>query len=143
MNESVPEGDLAAIRRTLEADPFARSMGMVLEEVRPGYARLRMPLRAEMMNFHGTAHGGAIFALADAAHAAASNSRGRKAVALHLTIDYLRPARAGGHLVAEASEADRGRRTALYRIEVREDGFERPVAVCQGRVHLEAPDGPS
>lgn len=123
-------------RRRIEGDPFARKMGIELVDMGVGRATLRMVLTPEMANFHGTGHGGAIFALADAAHAAASNSRGEEAVAIHLTIDYLRPARVGETLIACAREEDRGRTTALYHIKVMEEGSQRTVAVCVGRVKI-------
>lgn len=47
----------------------SQSLRMVLEETRPGYARVRMPVRADMLNGHGTCHGGIVFALADSAFA--------------------------------------------------------------------------
>lgn len=119
----------------IAADPFARSLGIVLEELRPGYARLRMTPTESMLNFHGTLHGGAIFALADAAFAAASNSHGTTAVGLSIEAQYLSPGRAGVALVAEAEEEDLGRRTALYRIVVKEEETGTKVAALQGRVY--------
>lgn len=119
---------------TALGDPFARWLGMELEEVSPGYARLSMRLTPEMLNQHGVAHGGAIFALADAAHAAASNSHGPVAVALSMSIHYVAPGRPGRRLVAEAKEEDLGNRTALYHITVRDAETQQLLASCQGRV---------
>lgn len=116
-------------------DPFARSLGIVLEELRPGYARLCMETTEAMCNFHGTVHGGALFSLGDAAFAAASNSHGTTAVGLSIEAQYLTPGRPGQTLVAEATEEDLGRRTALYRIIVWEKGTGTRVAVLQGRVY--------
>ena len=39
--------------------------GIEIEEAREGYARVSMVVRADMLNGHGIAHGGMIFALAD------------------------------------------------------------------------------
>ncbi len=121
--------------RHIAADPFARSMGIELLELRPGYARLRMNASEAMCNFHGTLHGGAIFALGDAAFAAASNSHGTTAVGLSIEAQYLSAGRPGQVLVAEAVEEDLGRRTALYRITVTEEQTGAKVAVLQGRVY--------
>jgi acyl-CoA thioesterase len=60
----------------LAAEPFAQQMGISVDELRPGYARASMTLAPWMVNVHGTAHGGMLFALADVAFAAASNSHG-------------------------------------------------------------------
>lgn len=122
------------VREKIARDPFCRREGFVLEELRPGYARVSVTLTEDMLNFHGSAHGGLIFALADAAFAAASNSRGVPAVALTATIHYLRPATAGVTLVATATEENLTRRTALYRVVVTApDGL--PVATFSGLVY--------
>ncbi len=119
----------------IAADPFARSLGIELLELSAGYARLAMTCREEMNNFHGIGHGGAVFTLADAAHAAASNSHGTAAVALSMNIQYVAPARAGQRLVAEAKEEDLGGRTALYHITVRDEASGQLIASAQGRVY--------
>ena len=100
-------------------DRFARLLGMRLETVRPGYARVTMPVTDELLNAVGTTHGGATFALADFAFAVASNSRGRSAVALAAQISYPAASTVGDTLCAEAVEESLGGRTALYRVEVR------------------------
>jgi acyl-CoA thioesterase len=102
---------LKALRDRIAADPFARRLGIETLELRPGWSRLRLVLDPSMMNFHGIAHGGVVFALADAAFAAASNSRGTPAVALAMSIQFLDAARAGDTLIAEAREERLGRRS--------------------------------
>ena len=64
-----------------ERDVAAQNLGMTIDEVRPGYARLRMRVRPEMLNGHDMCHGGLIFALADTAFAYACNSYDRATVA--------------------------------------------------------------
>jgi acyl-CoA thioesterase len=128
---AIPE---AVIREKIARDPFCRREGFVLEELRPGYARVSVTLTEDMLNFHGSAHGGLIFALADAAFAAASNSRGVPAVALTATIHYLRPAAAGTTLVATATEENLTRKTALYRVVVAPPEGP-PVATFSGLVY--------
>lgn len=49
--------------------------GLVIEEARLGFARVRMVVRDDMLNGHRTVHGGMVFALADSAFACACNSR--------------------------------------------------------------------
>jgi len=118
----------------MRADPFCHFLGINLLEVRPGYARLSLEIKPTMLNFHGVAHGGVIFALADAAFAAASNSHGRAAVALNVSITYLAPVTAGTRLWCTATEEKRGRRTALYRLAVENEQGEL-VALAQGVVY--------
>ncbi len=115
-------------------DPYARRLGVALEEVRPGYARTGLTITPELLNFHGIPHGGAIFSLADVAFAAASNSHGQAAVALSMTIQFLGAASCGTRLVAEAQELRKGRRAGFYEITVKTESGE-PIAVCQAVVH--------
>ncbi|MEM2882825.1 MAG: hydroxyphenylacetyl-CoA thioesterase PaaI [Candidatus Bathyarchaeia archaeon] len=127
-------GSLEAIRDRIEGDRFSKSMGIRLLELGEGYSKVAMRVTSDMLNFHGIAHGGAIFSLADAAFAAASNSHGKRALALCMTINYRSPAKEGMELIAEAFEESLGGRTALYRIVVRsEDGSL--IASCQGTVY--------
>jgi len=115
-------------------DPFANLLGIELIELRKGYSKAAMTLRDNLLNFHGIAHGGAVFSLADFAFSAASNSHGQAAVALNMEINYRRAVEAGTRLVAEAKEESLGKRTGLYYITVTtEDG--KLIASCHGTVY--------
>lgn len=126
---SDPEA-LRRMREIISADPFARHMGIELVELRPGYSRMSMHITEDMANFHGMTHGAAIFALADAAFAAACNSWGQVSIALEVTITFLSATRPGDRLWAEACEEHQGRRTALYRLTVTDENGQ-VVASCQ------------
>jgi acyl-CoA thioesterase len=78
-----------------------------------------MTVRAEMVNGHGTCHGGFIFLLADSAFAFACNSENEKALAQHCAITFLRPARRGERLEAEAVKRSDAGRSGIYDITVR------------------------
>lgn len=95
-------------------DHASRGLGMVLQSVGPGHARLAMTVTAAMVNGHGMCHGGFIFTLADSAFAFACNSRNAKCVAAQGTIAFLRPARLGDHLLAIAEERHLAGRSAIY-----------------------------
>src|SRR5829696_9178548 len=117
----------------LAADPLADRLGIVLEQVRPGYARAVMPIGADLLNAVGTAHGGATMALLDVVHGAVSNSHGTVAVAQDVHTEFLSPGRVGDRLVAEGVEVHRTSRTAVYRIDATTtDG--RRVATALARV---------
>ena len=53
----------------LAAEGTGPAWDLKIEEVREDYARVSMVVRADMLNGHGFAHGGMIFALADSAFA--------------------------------------------------------------------------
>ncbi|MFT3729005.1 MAG: hydroxyphenylacetyl-CoA thioesterase PaaI [Terricaulis sp.] len=93
--------------------------GLVIEEAREGYARVRMIVRADMVNGHDIAHGGMIFSLADSAFAYACNSRNDTTVAQSATISFLSPSKLGDTLVAEAQELSRAGRSGVYQVRVR------------------------
>ena len=117
-----------------ERDPASQALGMTLDEIRPGYARMRMRVREDMLNGHGTCHGGYIFMLADSAFAFACNSHNFNTVGAGCTIDYLAPGRAGDMLVAEAVEQALSGKTGVYDVVVTDqDG--RKVALFRGKSH--------
>ena len=82
-------------------DRASQALGMLLAEIRPGYARMTMPVREDMLNGHQTCHGGFIFALADSAFAFACNSHNQNTVGAGCTIEYLAPGRHHDLLTAE------------------------------------------
>ncbi|MFQ6014028.1 MAG: hotdog fold thioesterase [Anaerolineae bacterium] len=129
MSEVVDHDTRQQIQQKISQDPFARRMGIELLELDEGYSKVTMSLEEDMINFHGTTHGAAIFALADAAFAAAGNSRGQTCVALTMNITYLSATEAGGRLYAEAREETPGGRTALYHITVTDES-DRLIASC-------------
>jgi acyl-CoA thioesterase len=113
--EQVAEAAGAAM---VARDRAAQALGMRLDEIRPGYARVRMTVRADMLNGHGTCHGGIVFSLADSAFAFACNSRGVLTVAAGCSIEFLMPAREGDELVAEATERTLQGRQGVYDVDV-------------------------
>lgn len=114
-------------------DAFSTALGMTAVHVGPGEATVAMTVREDMVNVHGTPHGGAVFSLADSALALASNSHGTAAVALDVTITYCRPAPLGSKITARAVEENLTRSTGLYTITVTsEDG--KLIATARGTV---------
>ena len=106
-------------RAMLAAEGTGPAWGVEIEEAGQGFARIRMTLRRDMLNGHGTAHGGMVFALADTAFAYACNSRNLRSVAAQAGIVYLEPAREGDVLIAEAREAALVGRSGVYHVAVR------------------------
>jgi acyl-CoA thioesterase len=86
-------------------DYCAQAFGIKVTEIAPGRATAVMTVRKDMLNGHGTCHGGMIFTLADTAFAIASNSRGDAAVAQFCSIAYMQPAALGDELTAVATES--------------------------------------
>ena len=95
--------------------------GIKIEEARKDYVRVSMVVRADMLNSHGIAHGGMIFALADTAFAYVCNGANHASVAAQASIVFLDQVREGETLIAEASEAAREGRAGVTRVAVRTD----------------------
>ena len=95
--------------------------GIKIEEVREDYARVSMVVRADMLNSHGIAHGGMIFALADTAFAYVCNGANHATVAAQASIVFLDKVREGETLIAEATEVAKEGRAGVTRVAVRTD----------------------
>lgn len=118
----------------LAGDEASKSLGMRMEDVTPGCARLRMTVRHDMVNGHGICHGGFVFALADTAFAVACNTYNAVTVAAAASIDFLAPVRVNDELTAQARELWRSKRNGIYEIVVSNQRGE-PVALFRGRSH--------
>ena len=118
-------------RAMLAAEGTGPAWGIEIEDAREGYARIRMPVRTDMLNGHRIAHGGMVFALADTAFAYACNGRNVRSVAAQASIVFLDSARDGETLVAEAEERTLIGRSGVTIVSVRTaDG--RAIAEFQG-----------
>lgn len=123
------------LRERIADDPFCATLGIDLVALEPGYAEARLTVTDDLLNFHGTPHGGALYSLADAAFAAASNSHGDTAVALETNISYLAAIESGTTLTATAEETHKTERTAEYEVVVTANEEEGRVATFRGRVY--------
>ena len=87
---------LEEVRRHFDAhDTFARHLGIDIVEIGQDRAVVSMPFDERHRNGMGHAHGGAIFALADLAFAAASNASGISCVNAQTSISYIAPGQVG------------------------------------------------
>ncbi len=121
-----------AVAALFGRDRASQALGMRISGAGPGWARLVMTVRPDMLNGHQVCHGGLVFALADSAFAFACNSHNESTVAAAAAIDFLASARAGDELTAEARELWRTKRNGIYEITVLNQRGER-VALFRGR----------
>lgn len=115
-------------------DTYAKMLGISIRDVASGYAEVEMDITNQMLNFHGKANGGAIFSLADVAFACASNSYGKTAVGITMTMHYMKAGEVNEKLIAVAKEDSKSRRLGLYRIEVLNEKQEM-IALAEGMVY--------
>jgi acyl-CoA thioesterase len=115
-----------------DTDRCSQWLGMSLEEVRPGYARMRMPVRPEFLNGLGICHGGLMFTLADSTFAFACNSHNVPTVAAGCSIEFLASVEGDDVLTAEATEEALSGRHGIYDIRVT-NSAGKLVAVFRGK----------
>jgi acyl-CoA thioesterase len=121
------------IKQFFTQDRYAQLSGIELLSVAPGHAVAQMPIHPHHLNTVGLVQGGAIFTLADLAFAAASNAHGRVAVAVNVSITYMKAA-SSGTLRAEARERSTNQKLGTYTVDVTDDRGAL-IAVFQGLVY--------
>lgn len=102
----------------MQQDLFSQWLGIEVLEIKEGYSKIKMSIRAEMVNGFGIIHGGVTFSLADSAFAFACNNRNQLSVALDTSINFIKPVHVGDELTAVATELHNGKSTGLYHIEI-------------------------
>ena len=116
----ITAAQMRRIRKALDTVPFARLLGIELDELGSGTARLGLDVRRELKQNHGVVHGGAIASLIDTATAFAILSLlepAEKVTTVDLTISYLRPV-TDGRMTAVAKVLRAGRRLLVVSAEV-------------------------
>ena len=121
------------LEKMLSNDRFASLAGITLDETGEGRAAASVILNENHYNGVGTVQGGLYFTLADYAFAAASNSRGKVAVAVKCDISFIRPA-SPGKLTATAEEVSCGRTISNYCVKIH-DSTGALVAVFNGTAY--------
>lgn len=119
------------VQHMMEHDAFSHWLGIRVLEVKPGYSKIQMKLREEMLNGFGVIHGGIAFSFADSAFAFACNNYNNLSLALDTSINFLKTTRPGEELTAEATELHNGQSTGLYQVVVTNEAGKK-VAVFKG-----------
>jgi len=121
-------------RAMLAEDAASRGLGMTVDAMGPGYSRMSMTVRPDMLNGFKICHGGYITLLADSCFAFACNSYNELTLAAGILVDFVAPAKLGDVLTAEAREVTLSGRTGVYDVQVKNQRGET-VAVLRGRSH--------
>ena len=109
---------LEIVRKQFEKDKYAKSLGIVLDDLTDDTIQMHMQLREDMFNFFDRPHGGAIYSLADAAFSVLSNNNNNLSVALDCSITYHASPNLGTILIVEGETLSVTRRTAAYLFKV-------------------------
>ena len=128
MNSANPD---SVVSHMMQHDAFSKLLGVEILEIKEGYSKIRMTVRAEMMNGFHVAHGGIAFSLADSAFAFACNNRNNLSLALDVTISFIKTIHTGDVLTAEAREIHNGKSTGVYLVDVTNQ-HNQQVAMFKG-----------
>ena len=103
---------------------FGKLLGMEMYERGDGYSRGRLTVRPELLNPHGTLHGGVMYSLADNGMGAAVYSKldeQESCATIEIKIVYMAPVTAGA-LECESRVVNRSRRLAVLESDVFNEG---------------------
>ena len=123
-------------RKVLAEQSFSQLIGAQLDALAPGKVTLRVPIRPDLLQQNGFAHGGVVSYCADNALTYAGGTALQKPVLTsEFKINYVRPA-LGEALIARAEATYVGKTQAVCRCEVYilKDGEEKLCAVAQGTI---------
>ncbi len=113
------QNQIEKIKKLIEKkDELLSLFNMKIIEFSEGSAKVRMKVMNNCLNAAAVCHGGALFSLSDVAFALASNSHGNLALALDMSISFIKAVPNGETITAHCMERQRGRRTGRYIIEV-------------------------
>ncbi len=118
---------------TWETPFFPQLVGLVLEELRTDYARMRLPYRPELLQPAGVIHGGAIATLVDTVVVPAVGSgydEPRALFTIDLQLRFLAPIPPGRDAIGEGWITKRGRSTVFCDAHVWADGDDEPAATA-------------
>lgn len=99
-------------------NPYVLRQGVLVEEIGPGCARVTKTVEADDVNPVGVPHGGVYFTLADTACGSAAASYGTMAVTVDASYHFLRSARVGDTLTAEARTVKSGKSLCVLDVRI-------------------------
>jgi 2-dehydropantoate 2-reductase len=134
VRDAIKSEDLEALRRALETSPLARALSIQFTEFEPGRASARLPGTAQLPNFLGYTHTGALFTLAEQTMAAVANSLGHVGLPLNCDIEFLHAADPARDVIASARVIDTQGRIARVQVELTQD--DQQVAKVSEMVFL-------
>ena len=104
-------------------DAYAKNLGIVLDEIKPGEATGHLTLKDDIMNPLGSLHGGALFSLGDIVAGTAATASGAKVTTLDTNISYLAPGlmKNTSKVFAHARTVKAGKTIHVMAVEIRDE----------------------
>ena len=141
MTQSLPQSPaelLAFANRVIAAQSFSTLIGAEFTDITPSGATLRVPLRGDLRQHHGFAHGGLLSAMADISLTfTGAFALGPNVLTSEFKINFVRPG-VGEELISRASVVSSTRRQAVTRCDIFavQGGEEKLVATALGTIVL-------
>ena len=136
---------LDEVKQFFQNDVYATgTTGIVIEQARPGYAKVSLQLDARHMNAANRVMGAVYYTMADFAFAVANNYDTEDGITVTLSsqINFLAPAK-GKILFAEARTVKAGGRTTFYAIEVTDELGTQIAVISSNGFRIKRPAAPS
>jgi uncharacterized protein (TIGR00369 family) len=119
MPKSIPKEKDRKIREEFSKFPFPAYLGVIIENLEYGTARLKLPFHPQLTQGQDYVHGGAITSLCDSSVALALATmidRGEYMLTIELKTNYTAPA--DGDIFADARIIHKGNHTAVGEVDV-------------------------
>ncbi len=123
--------EIEEMRRRFDNSPYAVFLGMTVEDLSRGYAKVKMQLKKDFLNWDDLVQGGAIGSLIDQAFGCALNTLENVYVAVQLNINFITAAPAGETVHAEARVLRAGKTVGIVEMKV-VDSKGKVVATATG-----------
>jgi acyl-CoA thioesterase len=94
-------------------EPVGRFLQTTLVELEPGYAKVKIKIKPEYLNFNGLVFGGIISSVIDEAFAYATNSLIQPSYASQLNVHFINAPVVGDELTAECWLLKSGKRVGI------------------------------
>jgi len=129
--------EIEEMRRRFDNSPHALQMGMKLVELSKGYAKVKMEVKKDFLNWDNIVHGGVIASVLDQAFGCSLNTLENVYVAVQLNINYLAAAPVGETVYAESRVLHAGKRLGVSEMTVVDSGGKTiaratGTTVCMG-----------
>jgi uncharacterized protein (TIGR00369 family) len=114
--------DFVELANSFDQSAYAVFLGMKVEELSAGYARVGFVVQPGHCNWKGYVHGGVLMSLADHAFGCAANTvEGRTYIAINFDTRFIGAPMVGQRLIAEGRVVHAGRTTSVTEITVQDD----------------------
>lgn len=126
----MPDDLIAFAQAILARQPFSMKLGAELVAFSSGHAELALPITDDLRQQHGFVHGGALAYLADIALTFAGGSVLGDSLTVEIKINYVRPAKGEGRLLAIGHVVGHGKAQAVARCEIYTESSAGERVLC-------------